>query len=46
VEGVERWRPEQMMLLGSAQEVRRLRQKMREWNPRDGFTVASVNPAS
>ena len=46
VEGVERWRPEQMILLGSAQEVRRLRQKMREWNPRDGFTVASVTPAS
>ena len=45
VEGVERWRPEQMTLLGGVQEVRRLRQKMREWNPRDGFTGASVNLA-
>jgi len=35
VEGVERWRPEHMTLLGSGQEVRRLRQKMREWNPRE-----------
>ena len=46
VEGVERWRPEQVTLLGGAEEVRRLRQKMREWNPRDGFTVASGNQAS
>ena len=45
VEGVERWRPEQMTLLGGAEEVRRLRQKMREWNPRDGFTASHAGPA-
>jgi DNA relaxase NicK len=46
VEGVERWRPEHITLLGSAQEVRRLRQKMRTWNPRDGFTASCAEPAS
>ena len=45
VEGVERWRPEQMTLLGGVQEVRRLRQRMREWNPRDGFTASHAGPA-
>jgi hypothetical protein len=46
VEGVERWRPEHMTMLGSAQEVRRLRQKMRAWNPRDGFSAAYAEPVT
>ncbi len=44
VDGVERWRSKHLALLASGQEVRRLRSKMREWHPRDGFSAAYAEP--
>jgi hypothetical protein len=46
VEGVERWRSKHLALLASGQEARRLRRKMRSWDPRNGFSAASAEPAS
>jgi hypothetical protein len=46
VEGVERWGSKHLGLFASGQDARRLRKKMREWNPRDGFSAASAEPAS
>ena len=46
VEGVERWRGKHLALFASGQDARRLRNKMREWNPRNGFSVACAEPAS
>jgi len=45
VDGVERWRGKHLALLASGQEARRLRSKMREWHPRDGFSAAYAEPA-
>jgi hypothetical protein len=46
VEGVERWGSKHLGLLASGQDARRLRKKMRAWNPRNGFSAASVEPVS
>jgi len=46
VEGVERWRSKHLALFASGQDARRLRRKMREWDPRNGFSAAYAEPAS
>ena len=46
VEGVERWGSKHLALLENGQEARTLRRKMREWNPRNGFSAASAEPAT
>jgi hypothetical protein len=33
-------------LFASGQDARRLRKKMREWNPRNGFSAAFAEPVS
>ena len=45
VEGVERWGSTHLALLASGQELSRLKRKMREWNPRNGFSAACAEPA-
>ena len=46
VEGVERWGGKQLGLLASGQEARRVRNRMRAWDPRNGFSAGSVEPVS
>ena len=46
VEGVERWGSKQLGLLASGQEARRLKNQMRAWDPRNGFSAGSVEPVS
>ena len=46
VEGVERWGGKHLGLFASGQDARRLRNMMREWNPRNGFSAACAEPAS
>ena len=46
VEGVERWGSKQLGLLASGQEARRVWNRMRGWDPRNGFSAGSVEPVS
>ncbi|MEP6936191.1 MAG: hypothetical protein ABI988_19990 [Nitrospirota bacterium] len=45
VEGVERWRGKHLALIASGQAARRLWKKIRAWDPRNGFSAGSVEPA-
>jgi hypothetical protein len=44
VEGVERWGSKHLGLLASGQEALRLKNTMRAWDPRHGFSAGSVEP--
>jgi DNA relaxase NicK len=45
VEGVERWGSTHLGLLPSGQDASTLKRRMREWNPRNGFSAAYAEPA-